>query len=170
MCEFRKTRRERWQVNSKLSYAHLVEILKVYFKTILARHWWFTPAILATQEADIRRIMVRNQPGEIVCETLSWKKSITKNGWWSGSRYRPWVQASVLKKKFCIKIGKNVFVERSLFLWNSFSFLFFFFFGSTGVRTQGLRASPLLGRCSITSVTPPAHFFGMLQPVHRKHN
>jgi hypothetical protein len=140
MCEFRKTRRERWQVNSKLSYAHLVEILKVYFKTILARHWWFTPAILATQEADIRRIMVRNQPGEIVCETLSWKKSITKNGWWSGSRYRPWVQASVLKKKFCIKIGKNVFVERSLFLWNSFSFLFFFFWQhwSSNSGPQGL--------------------------------
>jgi hypothetical protein len=25
-------------------------------KLILARHWWFMPIILATQEADIRRI------------------------------------------------------------------------------------------------------------------
>jgi hypothetical protein len=28
------------------------------------------PLILATQEAEIRRIVVRSQPGQIVCETL----------------------------------------------------------------------------------------------------
>jgi hypothetical protein len=33
--------------------------------------WWFRPIILATQEAEIRRISVRSQPGQIVCETLS---------------------------------------------------------------------------------------------------
>jgi hypothetical protein len=27
-----------------------------------ARYWWLTPAILATQEAEIRRITVRSQP------------------------------------------------------------------------------------------------------------
>jgi hypothetical protein len=27
------------------------------------------------------------------------KKPFTKKGWWSGSKYRPWVQAPVLKKK-----------------------------------------------------------------------
>jgi hypothetical protein len=32
---------------------------------------WFTPVILATQEAEIRRIMVQGQPGQIVHETLS---------------------------------------------------------------------------------------------------
>jgi hypothetical protein len=26
--------------------------------TSIARHWWFTPIILATQEAEIRRITV----------------------------------------------------------------------------------------------------------------
>jgi hypothetical protein len=31
-----------------------------------ARHWWLTPVILATQEAEIRRISVRSQPGQIV--------------------------------------------------------------------------------------------------------
>jgi hypothetical protein len=31
---------------------------------------WFTPAIPATKEAEIRRIMVQSQPGQIVCETL----------------------------------------------------------------------------------------------------
>jgi hypothetical protein len=31
------------------------------------------PIILATQEAEIRRIMVRSQPRQIVCKTLSQK-------------------------------------------------------------------------------------------------
>jgi hypothetical protein len=48
---------------------------------------------------QIRRIVVQSQPRQITCKTLSWKKSITKNGWWSSSRCRPWVQAPVLKKK-----------------------------------------------------------------------
>jgi hypothetical protein len=37
----------------------------------IAVHLWLTPVILATQEAEIRRIVVRSQPGQIVCETLS---------------------------------------------------------------------------------------------------
>jgi hypothetical protein len=60
-------------------------------KKLLARHQWLTPIILvATQEAEIRRIVVRSQPGEIVRETLSQKKKkkITEKGWWSGSRCR----------------------------------------------------------------------------------
>jgi hypothetical protein len=36
--------------------------------------------ILATQEAGIRRITVQSQSGQIVYETLSRKKPITKNG------------------------------------------------------------------------------------------
>jgi hypothetical protein len=47
----------------------------------------FTPVILATQEAEIRRIKVQSQPRETVHETLSQKKVITKKkNWWSGSR------------------------------------------------------------------------------------
>jgi hypothetical protein len=38
------------------------------------------PVILATLEAEIRRITVRNYPGQIVCETLSRKKTSQKIG------------------------------------------------------------------------------------------
>jgi hypothetical protein len=38
------------------------------------------PVILATQEAKIRRIAVRSQPGQIVLENISRKKPITKIG------------------------------------------------------------------------------------------
>jgi hypothetical protein len=38
-----------------------------------AGHWRLTPVILATQEAEIRRMVVRSQPGQIVCEILSQK-------------------------------------------------------------------------------------------------
>jgi hypothetical protein len=40
---------------------------------------------LATQEAEVRRIMVRSQPGQIVHKTLS-RKYPSKKGWQSGSR------------------------------------------------------------------------------------
>jgi hypothetical protein len=35
--------------------------------------WWITPIILATQEAETRRIMVPGQPWQIIHETLSRK-------------------------------------------------------------------------------------------------
>jgi hypothetical protein len=34
---------------------------------------WLTPVILATQKAELRRIMVQSQPGHIVHKTLSQK-------------------------------------------------------------------------------------------------
>jgi hypothetical protein len=44
------------------------------FKTeFLARLWWLTPGILATWEAEIRRIKVQGQPKQTVCQTLSQK-------------------------------------------------------------------------------------------------
>jgi hypothetical protein len=37
----------------------------------LARHWWFMTVILAVWEAEIRRIMVQGQLGQIVHEIPS---------------------------------------------------------------------------------------------------
>jgi hypothetical protein len=59
-----------------------------------ARHQWLTPVILATQEAEVRRITVLSQPGQIVCKTLSQRNpSQRKRGVgverWNGSRCRP---------------------------------------------------------------------------------
>jgi hypothetical protein len=47
---------------------------------LIAGRRWLTPVILATQEAEIRRLTVRSQPGQIVHETLARKNKITKKG------------------------------------------------------------------------------------------
>jgi hypothetical protein len=39
----------------------------------LGGHWWLTPLIPTTLEADIRRIPVRSLPGQIAHENLSRK-------------------------------------------------------------------------------------------------
>jgi hypothetical protein len=44
------------------------------------------PVILATPEAEIRRIVVQSQPEQIVHKPLSQKNPAQKKGWWSGSR------------------------------------------------------------------------------------
>jgi hypothetical protein len=59
---------------------------------------WLTLVILATQEAEIRRIMVWSQPGKTVPWDPSSKNPFTKKDWWSGSRYRPWVPKKKKKK------------------------------------------------------------------------
>jgi hypothetical protein len=43
--------------------------------------------ILATQESEIRRMVVGSQPGQIVHKTLS-PKTQHKKSWWSGSSDR----------------------------------------------------------------------------------
>jgi hypothetical protein len=51
-----------------------------YLRGFLAGCQWLTPVILATQDTEIRRIVVQSQPRQIVCETLSQKKSHHKKG------------------------------------------------------------------------------------------
>jgi hypothetical protein len=50
-------------------------------------------------EAEITRIVVQSQPGQIVHKRPYLEKPFTERGWWSGSRCRPWVQAPVPQKK-----------------------------------------------------------------------
>jgi hypothetical protein len=71
-----------------------------------AKHWWLMSIILGTQEADIKRIMVHIQLGQIVHETLSWKIPNMNQGWLSGSgleyllaSVRPWVQTPVQQQQ-----------------------------------------------------------------------
>jgi hypothetical protein len=51
------------------------------------------PIFLATQEAEIRRIVVRTQPGQIVCETLSQKlpsqKRASREAQVEGPEFKP---------------------------------------------------------------------------------
>jgi hypothetical protein len=58
-------------------------------------HWWFTPVILATQEIEIRRIVVQSHPRQIICKNLSRRNPSQKKDWCCGLRCRPWVLALV---------------------------------------------------------------------------
>jgi hypothetical protein len=51
-------------------------------KRILGTCWcqWLTPVILANSEVEIRRIIVRDQPRQIVCKTPPLKKQPQQNG------------------------------------------------------------------------------------------
>jgi hypothetical protein len=50
---------------------------KKKYRTV--RCWWLTPVILATQEAEIKRIKIQSQPQQIVLKTVS-KKNHHKKG------------------------------------------------------------------------------------------
>jgi hypothetical protein len=54
----------------------------------MARNEWLTPIILATREAEIRRIKVQGPVGQIVHNTLSQKCPTQNQGWQSDSSGR----------------------------------------------------------------------------------
>jgi hypothetical protein len=51
---------------------------KQALKKALAWHWWLTPVILVTQEAEIRRIVVQSQLEQIVQETQTMYVHVNK--------------------------------------------------------------------------------------------
>jgi hypothetical protein len=65
---------------SKLSFqaVKVFKVISLLRKIVILKSLscqWLTPVILATQEADIRRIMVQSQPRQMVRETVSQKYS-----------------------------------------------------------------------------------------------
>jgi hypothetical protein len=84
----RKKRRSYQAKRSEITAG--VEILDPYSLTMSppwliqedfgARRQWLMPVLLATQEAEIRRIAVRSQAGQIVYETLTQKTLLQKIG------------------------------------------------------------------------------------------
>jgi hypothetical protein len=70
------------EFNLRFSYSRRIQPGRIWrhskgvSKTLLkvrekAGRWWLRPVILATQEAEIRRIMVRSQPRQIIHRTPS---------------------------------------------------------------------------------------------------
>jgi hypothetical protein len=72
-------------------------------KTNSAGRWWLTPVILVTQEAEIRRIMVRSQPGQIVLQDPTSKTPNTKRGGGMaqgiGPEIKPWYYKKTKQNK-----------------------------------------------------------------------
>jgi hypothetical protein len=78
--------------NFLVSYMKRIYLFYSFYlniKEVQAGCQWLKLVILATQEAEIRRIAVQSQAGQIVLEPLCQKNPTQKKGWWSGSRCRP---------------------------------------------------------------------------------
>jgi hypothetical protein len=70
---------------------------------IQARCWWLPPVNPATQEAQMKRIEIQSQPGQIVLETLSQKNLSQKRAGGvaqgEGPEFKPQYSKKKKKKK-----------------------------------------------------------------------
>jgi hypothetical protein len=82
-----------------------------------ARCQWLTPIILATQEAEIRRILVQSQAGQIVQDPVL-KKPITKKVWWNDSRCDLEFKPQYHKKKRKEKKKIHMIISHTLLTLN----------------------------------------------------
>jgi hypothetical protein len=94
-----------------------------------AGHQWLMPIILATQEAEIRRIEVRSQPGQIVHKTLSQKTHQKKAGG-VGQGEGPGVgqgEGPEFKPQYCKYIYVYIYLYLYLYMYyiNNITFLYF---------------------------------------------
>jgi hypothetical protein len=105
--------------------------------------------ILATQEAEVRRIAVGSQPGEIVLETLSWKNHHKERAGGVAQSVGP-----EFKPQYHKKTPKNDLpqppqcwdLQACTIMLDSY-YYYYYFFCSAGDRSQGLvdtrKCSPL---------------------------
>jgi hypothetical protein len=79
-----------------------------------AGHQWLMPVILATQEAEIRRIMAQCQPRQIICQTVFQKKPITK---WTGGVTQVVVYLPGLASVRPLSSNPNTTKKKKKFKW-----------------------------------------------------
>jgi hypothetical protein len=96
---------------SRCPDVEIQESLKI--RTQDAGHHWLTPVILATQEAEIRRIKIWSQPGQTVHETLP-QKYPTQNRAGRGAQV-----VECLPSK-CEALGSNLSTAKNKKIWEFF--------------------------------------------------
>jgi hypothetical protein len=89
-----------WQFIAWLSVVYLDAVEFRDHRRAITSWAQITPVILATQEAEIRRIVVQSKSGKIVCETLS-RKIFHKN---KASEVAPGEDPAKKKKKKAITL------------------------------------------------------------------
>jgi hypothetical protein len=116
---------------AKLIYFRSSLTLKNYLKCIVVENSCETserqclmPIILATWEAEIRRVTVWSQPGQIVFETLSWKNPSQKRAGGVAQGVDPEF------KPQSQKTNNNKKLSRSIVVKNANSYLYFLFSNS----------------------------------------
>jgi hypothetical protein len=131
---------------------------------------WFTPIIPATQEAEIRRIVIWSQPRQTVYETLSWKNSTQpKKGWQREAQ----VVECLLSK--CEVLNSNPILPMpppphthtgTMHLFTSTSSIFNFFFFLVGLGFE-LKASCLQRLFQFLKVHSMAKIFEPAPPPEK---